>query len=90
MQESLQLHEPKLGKWIGAKRVQQSGWSEQDIMAKTQEIYSGGGTRNFNLKKIGSLSVINHIMVVRKVEIVALEVVYLRETTRVMLVTPSL
>ena len=45
----------KLSKWIGAynngKRMQQSGWSEQDVLAKTQEIYSGGGTGNFNLMK---------------------------------------
>ncbi|RID65367.1 hypothetical protein BRARA_D00567 [Brassica rapa] len=47
--ESLQLHEPKLEKRIGAKRVQQSGWSEQDIMSK---------------HKNGTLSVINRVMVV--------------------------
>ncbi|XP_048600146.1 glutathione S-transferase T3-like [Brassica napus] len=45
----------KLSKWIGAydnaKRMQQSGWSEQDVLAKAQEIYSGGGTGNFNLMK---------------------------------------
>uniref|UniRef100_A0A0D3A6V5 Myb-like domain-containing protein n=2 Tax=Brassica oleracea var. oleracea TaxID=109376 RepID=A0A0D3A6V5_BRAOL len=45
----------KLGKWIGAydsaKRMQQSGWSEQDVLAKAQEIFSDGGTANFTLMK---------------------------------------
>ncbi|XP_019089168.1 PREDICTED: glutathione S-transferase T3-like [Camelina sativa] len=45
----------KLGNWIGAydnaKRMQQSGWSEQDVVAKAHEIYSYGGNGNFNLMK---------------------------------------
>ncbi|XP_010436666.1 PREDICTED: glutathione S-transferase T3-like [Camelina sativa] len=45
----------KLGKWIGtydnAKRMQQSGWSKQDVMAKAHEIYTDGGNGNFNLMK---------------------------------------
>lgn len=45
----------KLSKWIGAydnaKRMQQNGWSDQDVLVKAQEIYLGGGTGNFNLMK---------------------------------------
>ncbi|XP_013585405.1 PREDICTED: uncharacterized protein LOC106294396 [Brassica oleracea var. oleracea] len=42
-----------LGKWIGAydnaKRLQQSGWSENDILAKAHELYSGEKNGHFNL-----------------------------------------
>ncbi|XP_010496705.1 PREDICTED: glutathione S-transferase T3-like [Camelina sativa] len=45
----------KQGKWIGAydnaKRMQQSGWSEQDVVAKAHEIYTDGGNGNFSLMK---------------------------------------
>ncbi|KAL9663414.1 hypothetical protein QQ045_018800 [Rhodiola kirilowii] len=49
----LQLHNKILGKWIGAydnaKRMQRSGWSENDVLAKAQELYSTGKTVPFNL-----------------------------------------
>lgn len=42
-----------LGKWIGAydnsKRMQQSGWSENDVLAKVDELYSSGKNSRFNL-----------------------------------------
>ncbi|KAL9665146.1 hypothetical protein QQ045_020557 [Rhodiola kirilowii] len=42
-----------LGKWIGAydgaKRMQGSGWSENDVLAKAQELYSSGKNGPFNL-----------------------------------------
>ncbi|CAM8927715.1 unnamed protein product [Rhodiola kirilowii] len=42
-----------VGKWIGAydnaKRMQRSGWSENDVLAKAQELYSTGKTVPFNL-----------------------------------------
>ncbi|KAL9667998.1 hypothetical protein QQ045_002369 [Rhodiola kirilowii] len=42
-----------LGKWIGtydnATRVQQSGWSENDVLAKAHELYSSGKNVHFNL-----------------------------------------
>ncbi|RID49696.1 hypothetical protein BRARA_H00477 [Brassica rapa] len=43
----------KLSKWVGvydnAKRKQQSGWSENDVLVKAQEIYSGSKNEYFNL-----------------------------------------
>ena len=43
----------KLSKWVGAydnaTRMQQSGWSENDVLAKAHEIYSGGKNEHFNL-----------------------------------------
>ena len=43
----------KLSKWVGAydnaKHMQQSGWSENVVLAKAQEIYSGGKNEHFNL-----------------------------------------
>uniref|UniRef100_A0A0D3CBS6 Uncharacterized protein n=1 Tax=Brassica oleracea var. oleracea TaxID=109376 RepID=A0A0D3CBS6_BRAOL len=37
----------KLRKWSGAydnaRRMQQSGWSENDVLAKAHELYSSGG-----------------------------------------------
>ncbi|CAJ2644338.1 unnamed protein product [Trifolium pratense] len=42
-----------LGKWIGAydgaKRLQGSGWSENDVLAKAQEIYACGKNVRFTL-----------------------------------------
>jgi hypothetical protein len=42
-----------LGKWIGAydgaKRLQGSGWSENDVLAKAQEIYACGKNVQFTL-----------------------------------------
>ncbi|KAL9670209.1 hypothetical protein QQ045_007760 [Rhodiola kirilowii] len=42
-----------LGKWIGAydnaKRMQRSGWSENDVLVKAQELYSTCKTVPFNL-----------------------------------------
>ncbi|KAL9662813.1 hypothetical protein QQ045_027647 [Rhodiola kirilowii] len=42
-----------LGKWIGAydnaKRMQRSGWLENDVLVKAQELYSTGKTVPFNL-----------------------------------------
>ncbi|KAL9681070.1 hypothetical protein QQ045_012851 [Rhodiola kirilowii] len=42
-----------LGKWIGAydnaKRMKQSGWSENDVVAKANELYSSGKSGHFNL-----------------------------------------
>jgi hypothetical protein len=58
-----------LNKWTGAydnaKRMQQSGWSENDVLAKAHELYSSGKRGHFSLMSECSLSVINHIMVVR-------------------------
>ena len=43
----------KLNKWVGAydnaKRMPQSGWSENDVLAKAHEIYSRGKNEHFNL-----------------------------------------
>ncbi|XP_048604842.1 uncharacterized protein LOC106372964 [Brassica napus] len=43
----------KLSKWSGAynnaRRMQQSGWSENDVMAKAHELYSSGKNEHFNL-----------------------------------------
>ncbi|CAL9248125.1 unnamed protein product, partial [Arabidopsis halleri] len=43
----------KLGKWVSAydnaKRMQQSGWSENDVLAKAHELYSSGRSGHFNL-----------------------------------------
>jgi len=42
-----------LNKWIGAydsaKRMQQSGWSENDVLAKVHELYSSGKSGHFSL-----------------------------------------
>ncbi|PNX57732.1 ribosomal protein [Trifolium pratense] len=42
-----------LGKWIGAyevaRRLQASGWSENDVLAKAQEIYACGKNVQFTL-----------------------------------------
>ncbi|CAI8617907.1 unnamed protein product [Vicia faba] len=42
-----------LGKWIGAydgaKRMQGSGWSENDVLAKAQELYACGKNARFTL-----------------------------------------
>jgi len=42
-----------LNKWIGAydsaKRMQQSGWSENDVLAKAHELYSSGKSGHFSL-----------------------------------------
>lgn len=42
-----------LGKWIGdydnAKPMQQSGWSENDVLAKVHELQSSGKNGHFNL-----------------------------------------
>ncbi|XP_058725999.1 glutathione S-transferase T3-like [Vicia villosa] len=42
-----------LNKWIGAydnaKRMQQSGWSENDVLAKAHELYSSGKSGHFLL-----------------------------------------
>lgn len=42
-----------LNKWIGAydnaKRMQQSGWSENDVLAKAHELYSSANGGRFNL-----------------------------------------
>ncbi|KAG7578907.1 Reverse transcriptase domain [Arabidopsis thaliana x Arabidopsis arenosa] len=44
-----------LGKWVGAydnaKRMQQSGWSEDDVLAKAHELYSNAGNGNFKYIK---------------------------------------
>ena len=43
----------QLSKWVGtyddAKRMKQSGWSENDVLEKAHEIYSGGKSEHFNL-----------------------------------------
>uniref|UniRef100_A0A0D3BLG3 No apical meristem-associated C-terminal domain-containing protein n=1 Tax=Brassica oleracea var. oleracea TaxID=109376 RepID=A0A0D3BLG3_BRAOL len=43
----------KLSKWSGAydnaRCMQQSGWSENDVMAKAHELYSSGKNEHFNL-----------------------------------------
>ncbi|XP_048600567.1 glutathione S-transferase T3-like [Brassica napus] len=43
----------KLSKWSGAYdnagRMQQSGWSENDVMSKAHELYSSGKNEHFNL-----------------------------------------
>jgi hypothetical protein len=43
----------KINKWIGAyesaKRLQGSGWSENDVLRKAQELYACGGTNKFIL-----------------------------------------
>jgi len=43
----------KLSKWVGAydnsTRMQQIEWSENDVLAKAHEIYSGGKNEHFNL-----------------------------------------
>ena len=58
-----------LNKWIdayeGAKRLQGSGWSEADVLAKAQELYACGKNVQFTLMENGTLSVINHVMVVK-------------------------
>jgi len=42
-----------LGKWSGvydrAKRLQGSGWSKNDILAKAHELYASGKNGQFNL-----------------------------------------
>ena len=38
-----------LNKWIGAKRLQGSGWSEADVLAKAQELYACGKNVQFTL-----------------------------------------
>uniref|UniRef100_A0A0D3A5K6 Myb-like domain-containing protein n=1 Tax=Brassica oleracea var. oleracea TaxID=109376 RepID=A0A0D3A5K6_BRAOL len=42
-----------LSQWVGAydnaTRMQQSGWSENDVLPKAHEIYSGGKNEHFNL-----------------------------------------
>jgi hypothetical protein len=42
-----------LNKWTGAydnaKRMQQSGWSEYDVLPKAHELYSNGKSVHFNL-----------------------------------------
>ncbi|CAN6807181.1 unnamed protein product [Brassica oleracea] len=42
-----------LSKWSGAydnaRRMQQSGWSENDVLAKAHELYSSGKNEQFNL-----------------------------------------
>ncbi|KAG7578909.1 Harbinger transposase-derived protein [Arabidopsis thaliana x Arabidopsis arenosa] len=44
-----------LGKWVGAydnaKRMQQSGWSEDDVLALAHELYSNVGNGNFKYIK---------------------------------------
>ncbi|CAE5980660.1 unnamed protein product [Arabidopsis arenosa] len=44
-----------LGKWVGAydnaKRMQRSGWSEDDVLAKAHELYSSAGNGNFKYIK---------------------------------------
>ncbi|CAA7031287.1 unnamed protein product [Microthlaspi erraticum] len=44
---------PKLAKWVGAydsaKRLQQSWWSEQDVLAKAHELYSSANKGSLNL-----------------------------------------
>ncbi|XP_013617288.1 PREDICTED: glutathione S-transferase T3-like [Brassica oleracea var. oleracea] len=43
----------KLSKWSGtynnARRMQQSGWSENDVMTKAHKLYSSGKNEHFNL-----------------------------------------
>ena len=45
----------KLVKWVGAydnaKRMQQSGWSEDDLLAKAHELYSSAGNGTFKYMK---------------------------------------
>jgi hypothetical protein len=42
-----------IGKWVAAydkaMRLKGSGWSDNDVLAKAQEIYAGGKNVQFNL-----------------------------------------
>jgi hypothetical protein len=42
-----------INKWIGAydkaKRLKGSGWSDNDVLAKAQELYAGGKNVQFTL-----------------------------------------
>jgi hypothetical protein len=44
-----------INKWIGAyesaKRLQGSGWSEDDVLAKAQELFACGKNVQFTLKE---------------------------------------
>ncbi|XP_024630912.2 glutathione S-transferase T3-like [Medicago truncatula] len=40
-----------INKWVGAKRMQRSGWSEDDVLAKAQELYACGKNVQFTLKE---------------------------------------
>ncbi|KEH33888.1 hypothetical protein MTR_3g053410 [Medicago truncatula] len=81
-----------LGKWIGAydsaMHLQASSWSENVILPKAQELYASGKNVQFNLMARSPSS--TTYMVVKQEEILAQEVVDLKDLTRVMHVAQTL